>query len=211
MSNPNKISVTKDSKTVRERLYCHIQTLFELQALNSEYMDILRYMTIMPEQGIPQTVFYGWLQTEDYNWMEELIELGWVKRNEENRSIFLHPMIHEVIRAYRMPSITNCAPILKGIFLDCLCYGVDLPYYRDVLNTIESVYDNIEIDDVQSSYLFMQSTMDYLDKYGEIEGITRILDIMQETIPMGKGHERETWTGVLQKGTCNKRKISTSS
>lgn len=200
LSNPNKISVTKDSKTVRERLYCHIQTLFELQAMDSEYIDILRYMTIMPEQGIPQAVFHEWLRTDNYNWIEELIGLGWVKRNEENYSISLHPMIHEVIRAYQMPSITNCAPILRGICWDCLRYGLDLPYYRDILNTIESIYDNIEIDDEQSSYLFMQSTMDYLDKYGETDGVTRILDIMQESVPMGKGHEREAAIYKLYRG-----------
>lgn len=192
LSNPNKISVTKDSKTVRERLYCHIQTLFELQALDSEYIDILRYMTIMPEQGIPQAVFHEWLRTDNYNWIEELIGLGWVKRNEENYSILLHPMIHEVIQAYQMPSITNCEPILKGIFLDCSWCVLDLEYYRDVLNTIESVYKNIEIDDIKTAGIYMQYAMNYLDKYGNTDDMEYVLNLMEKTLSLGEENSKET-------------------
>lgn len=69
---------------------------------------------------------------------------------------------------------------------------MDLPYYKEVLNTIESIYENIEIDDVKSASLFMESTMNYLDKYGNISAIERILEVMKDTIPMGRQHRRET-------------------
>ena len=53
------------------------------------------------------------------------------------------------------PSITKCANLLKGIFENCIVYGMDVPYYNALLNTIESIYRNITLDDAVSATMFM--------------------------------------------------------
>lgn len=192
LSNPNKISVTKDAETKRERLYCHIQTLFQLQKLSVAYRDLLRYMTLMPEQGILCEVFHKWLHTNDYNSMNELVDLGWVQLDEQREAISLHPMLYEVIKAFEMPKFSNCGVVLRGIFLDCLFYGLDLPYYREILNTIESIYLNIEVDDIASACYFMDSAISYLEKYSNVDGMEQILDVMEQYIQIGRQHRTET-------------------
>lgn len=188
LSNPNKVSVTKDSRTKKDRLYGHIQTLFQLQRLSERDKEILRYMVLMPEQGISKRVFHGWMETNDYNSMNHLVEYGWVQQNEGGY-ISLHPFLHEVIRDYTKPAFSNCERILGGVLEDCLNYGIDLPYYRDVLNTIESIFSNIAIDDVENAVIFMGNAMDYLEKYGKVDGIRRILDIMEKYIFTNKKYK----------------------
>lgn len=58
LSNPNKVSVTKDSRIQKDRLYGHVQTLFQLQRLSEWDKEILRYMAPMPELGISKRVFH---------------------------------------------------------------------------------------------------------------------------------------------------------
>lgn len=191
LSNPNKIPVTKDAETKKERLYCHIQTLFQIQKLTEAYKNLLRYMTLMPEQGVLNTVFHKWLQTNDYNDISDLSDLGWVQMDADSGYISLHPMIHEVVKAYEQPGFLNCGPFLRGVFMDCFCFGLDLPYYRDILNSIESIYQNIVIDDLKAAYLFMESTLNYLEKYGNIDGMERILDFMEQYIQIDRRHRKE--------------------
>lgn len=192
LSNPNKIKVTKDSETTKKRLYRHIQTLFRLQELSRNNLDTLRYMALMPETGISRSIFHQWQHTQDYNSVNDLIHLGWIQRDSETDHISLHPLIHEVIKQFEAPNFQNCAKILQGIYTDCFCYGLDFPYYREILSTIESIYENITVDDADSSYLFMCSTMDYLDKYGNVSVTERILNIMEKHISTGNKHRKET-------------------
>lgn len=203
LSNPNKVSITKDFHTKKDRLFQHIQTLFQLQSLADTHLNILENMTLMPNMGIQKILFHNWLETADYNATNELIEYGWIKQNNEHNYIGLHPFLHEVILTVLQPSVTSCAILLKNIYANCICYGLDVPHYYDLLRTIESIFEAIEIDDSVSACLFMDSTMAYLGKYKGIEAIKKILHIMKNTIPLDQQHQRELAIYSLYSGYVN--------
>ena len=68
------------------------------------------------------------------------------------------------------------------------------------MNTIESIFDNIELDDLLSAYLFFDTTIAYLGKYNRFDTMEKLLVLMKETIPMDQDHKRELATYELYKG-----------
>ena len=192
LSNPNKVIMTKDFRSQKESLYRHIQTLFQLQGLSPESLHTLQNMTLMPEKGIPKILFHYWQGKIDFNDVNDLIEYGWIQEDNFNQRIGLHPYIHELLRIETIPSISSCADLLKGIFENCVCYGIDVSYYNELLNAIESIYKNITLDDAASAYLFMDTTMAYLAKYGRIESVEKVLELMKSTINLDDEHKRES-------------------
>lgn len=179
LSNPNKVVLTKDFSSRKGQLYQHIRLLFELQGLSDEDIHILRNMTIMPENGISKELFHFWQGKYDFNCTNDLVEYGWIQEDFSQNQLALHPFLAEVLVHETEPAISNCADILKGIFENCVLYGLDVPYYNELLNTIESIYRHIRMDDTVSAGLFMDTTMSYLCKYGRIEAVERILYIMK--------------------------------
>ncbi|MDO4341107.1 MAG: tetratricopeptide repeat protein, partial [Eubacteriales bacterium] len=102
--------------------------------------------------------------------------------------IMLHPYLHEVLLVETAPSITKCGSLLKGIFENCILYGIDVPYYNELLNTIESIYQNIKLDDTVSATLFMDTTMAYLAKYGRMESVEQVLKLMMSMPDYGQNN-----------------------
>lgn len=75
---------------------------------------------------------------------------------------------------------------------------------------IESIYRNIEVDDITSACLFMESTINYLEKYNNIDGMVQVLDIMERYIQLGNQHRRETATYYCYRGGVELRRGNTS-
>lgn len=199
LSNPGKVKVTKDERTKSQRLYSHIQTLFALQKLAVSRIHTLRHMALVPGSGISKGRFHTWSGIQDYNSMTELIEYGWVQQDNENNRVSLHPFLHEVIRDFTKPSLNNCSQFLKGIYYHCFCYGEDVPFYHEILNTIESIFQNIEMDDMESAFLFFDKSIAYLGKYDRFDTMDKLLALMKDTIPMDKNHKKEAATYELYK------------
>lgn len=206
LSNPNKVKVKKDSRTKKERLYGHLQTLFRLQELSLADRNILMNMVLTPDKGIEKGLFHYWIRLGDFNRVNELVEFGWIQEDTERCRIGMHPFLREVIAGFEKPSIKKCATFLRGIFLNCISYGLDMSYYHDVLNTIEMIFRYIEIDDTLSAFLFMDSALSYMEKYRCMDAMERILNIMKETIPMDGEHKREHAVYLLYRGAIEHRK-----
>ena len=131
-SKQNKISITKDQHRENRSPYEHLNVLFQLQELSETKMNLLRYLALMPEQGIPKRIFFDWLPERSYDLISELIQNGWIKQDETTYKLALHPVILEMINTSEPPNKENCDPFLRGILTDCLRYNTNIPY-GDVL------------------------------------------------------------------------------
>ncbi len=210
LKNPNKVVLTKDNVSHKQRLYQHIQTLFQIQGLSPDALDTLRNMVLMPKRGISKVLFHAWQGKQDWNSTNDLVEYGWIQEDTVHNQILLHPYLHEVLLTETVPSITKCANLLKGIFENCILYGMDVPYYNALLNTIESIYRNIKLDDAESATIFMDTTMAYLAKYGRLEAIAMILNLMRNMPEYGENKRHmaicDCYTGYVEYMKGNYRK-----
>lgn len=191
LSNPNKVILTKDNVSHKQRLYQHIQTLFQIQGLSPDALDTLRNMVLMPGKGISKVLFHTWQGKQDWNTTNDLVEYGWIQEDTVHNQISLHPFLHELLKTETAPAITSCANLLKGIFENCIVYGMDVPYYNALLNTIKSIYRNIKLDDAESAAMFMDTTLAYLAKYGRIDAVAMVLKLMRNMPDYG-GNKRHT-------------------
>jgi len=200
LSEPIKVKVKKDSSTKKKKLYEHIQTLFTLQNLSEHNLYILRHMVLIPLYGIPKRLFQEWMKIQNLNYVNSLIDYGWIQQDMANNRISLHPFLHEVIASFSKPKFSTCGAFLTSIYTTCFRYGEDIPYYRDLLSTIESIFQEIEIDDTASAYHFFSESLGYCGKYHQWSRAEKLLDIMKDSIPMEGIHKREKATYELYRG-----------
>ena len=160
-SSKNKIGVTKDSHRKKQSMYEHLKTLFQLKKISKEKLDILRYMALMPSEGIFKRTFCDWLPVKEFDQINDLIETGRMKQEEEGQLISLHPLIQEIINAFEPPTYENCDTFFRGILNDTLCYDFQMPHNRHFLLAIKSILDIMEpkYSDVY------QNTMQHITSY----------------------------------------------
>lgn len=164
MDSKDKVSAKKDGKSKKATYYTHIHTLFSLYKLSSAETYIMCNLALAPRNGIAAKLIALWLKLENMNFINELIERGFVQLLP-GQIIVLHPMIQEIALDETKPSVTKCKTLLKSIQHICLRHGEDVLYYRQLFDTIEMIIDLIENDDMDFYLRFLEDVFPYMEKY----------------------------------------------
>ncbi len=164
MDSEDKVSARKDGKSKKATYYTHIHTLFSLYKLSSAETYIMCNLALAPRNGIAAKLIALWLKLENMNFINELIERGFVQLLP-GQIIVLHPMIQEIALDETKPSVTKCKTLLKSIQHICLRHGEDVLYYRQLFDTIETIIDLIENDDMDFYLRFLEDVFPYMEKY----------------------------------------------
>lgn len=164
MDSKDKVSAKKDGKSKKATYYTHIHTLFSLYKLSSAETYIMCNLALAPHNGIAAKLIALWLKLENMNFINELIERGFVQLLP-GQIIVLHPMIQEIALDETKPSVTKCKTLLKSIQHICLRHGEDVLYYRQLFDTIETIIDLIENDDMDFYLRFLEDVFPYMEKY----------------------------------------------
>ena len=164
MDSEDKVSARKDGKSKKATYYTHIHTLFSLYKLSSAETYIMCNLALSPRNGIAAKLIALWLKLENMNFINELIERGFVQLLP-GQIIVLHPMIQEIALDETKPSVTKCNTLLKSIQHICLRHGEDVLYYRQLFDTIETIIDLIENDDMDFYLRFLEDVFPYMEKY----------------------------------------------
>lgn len=164
MDSKDKVSAKKDGKSKKATYYTHIHTLFSLYKLSSAETYIMCNLALAPRNGIAAKLIALWIKLENMNFINELIERGFVQLLP-GQIIVLHPMIQEIALDETKPSVTKCNPLLKSIQHICLRHGEDVLYYRQLFDTIETIIDLIENDDMDFYLRFLEDVFPYMEKY----------------------------------------------
>ncbi|MBE7004588.1 MAG: Archaeal ATPase [Ruminococcaceae bacterium] len=171
----DKINISKDGKSRRATYYDHIHTLFALFSLSVPQRSIMTNMTLIPLTGIPARLFGEWMDFDDLNEINELVELGFIQSKPGNR-IVLHPMMQEVALSDLPPSITSCRTMLESIRATCQLHGADVPYHQLMFQTVENAIDLAAKDDAAFYLLLLQDVFQYMDNYQYADGMKHIVD-----------------------------------
>ncbi len=164
MDSKDKVSAKKDGKSKKATYYTHIHTLFSLYKLSSAETYIMCNLALAPRNGIAAKLIALWLKLENMNFINEMIERGFVQLLP-GQIIVLHPMIQEIALDETKPSVTKCNTLLKSIQHICLRHGKDVLYYRQLFGMIETIVELIENDDMDFYLRFLEDVFPYMEKY----------------------------------------------
>ena len=115
----NGFSKLQENKFVRDNeeqsAFNYISKIFHMSNLSSDEQQFLRWLSLMPNQGISEQYFKTWCG-ETYNCKTSLQKKSWIQYDAKNKIVSLHPIIHEVISQTENSSITyeNCKAFLNS-------------------------------------------------------------------------------------------------
>ena len=92
--------------------------------------------------------------------------------------IALHPMMQEVTMEETSPSVQTCHTLLDSLQQICLRHGEEVPYYKQLFQTIESVIVQIENDDMSVYLRFLEDVFPYMENYHYYPGMELVLDTL---------------------------------
>jgi len=171
----DKIGTTKDGRNRKATYYEHIHGLFSLYKLSGAEQNILRCMTLIPANGISSRRFAAWMEQQNMNTINDLMEMGFI-HPKNNREILLHPMIREVAVEELNPSVRSCSVLLDSLQEISLMHGLDFMNNKQVFHTVESIITTIRKDDTAKYLLFLENVFQYMDKYRYETGMQAVLD-----------------------------------
>ena len=175
------IGITKDGKSQKATYYHHIRTLFSLHHLSDMETEVMRSLSLLPVTGISGRLFANWLKLRDMNTVNDLIEKGFVQ-SMEGHVIALHPMVQEVAVEEIKPSVTSCRTLLDSLQQTCLRHGEEVSYYKQLFQTIESIINLIDNDDMLFYMRFVEDTFPYMEKYHYVQGMELVLKHLAEIL-----------------------------
>ncbi|MCD8003612.1 MAG: tetratricopeptide repeat protein [Clostridia bacterium] len=178
LDDNDKISVIKDGKPASETYGEHIRTLFALHSLSEEQMMLMRCMALVPLSGIDKRLFNSWLSLDNLNGINGLTELGLITPIS-SREISLHPMIRDTAISDLKPSVSNCRTMILKLEETCLRHGEDIPYYKEMFQTIENIVSFIEKDDIELYLRFLGNVFPYMEKYKYTQEMRAIIKEQQ--------------------------------
>lgn len=175
------IGITKDGKSQKATYYHHIRTLFSLYHLSDTEKEVMRSLSLLPVTGISGRLFAHWLKLRDMNTVNDLIEKGFVQAME-GPVIALHPMVQEVAVEEIKPSVTTCRTLLNSLQQICLRHGEEVSYYKQLFQTIETIINLIDNDDMPFYLRFAEDVFPYMEKFHYVQGMELVLKHLTELL-----------------------------
>lgn len=175
------IGITKDGKSQKATYYHHIRTLFSLYHLSDTETEVMRSLSLLPVTGISGRLFAHWLKLRDMNTVNDLIEKGFVQAME-GHVIALHPMVQEVAVEEIKPSVTTCRTLLNSLQQICLRNGEEVSYYKQLFQTIETIINLIDNDDMPFYLSFAEDVFLYMEKFHYVQGMELVLKHLTELL-----------------------------
>lgn len=193
ISAKEKVRMNKDGKVRCETIYAHIQTMLELSELSAVQQNIMRNMALVPSFGIPKHLLAKWMHFIDMNQIEELIDLGYLFCNRDNR-VSLPRIIQRAAFSELSPSAGDCKAFLESIRHECLSHEKESSDYLLIIGIIEALMKTPK-DDFAFYLQFLQDTYPYVEKYDyqdTMEDMRGEMNLMMMAIPPSKMDEALT-------------------
>lgn len=160
-----EVELYKDETFSYGRMMEHLHKLLQLSRLSTEQLDILRNLCLLPASGIKKAAFKQWLQLENLNVVNHLIQYGFITDDTENKKISLHPLIQEIAFEETFPTMTTCSKLMNILHLICLVHGLEVRRPEMVVQSLMSVIERIIVDVPDEYLLFLQDAFPYFEKY----------------------------------------------
>jgi len=145
--------------------YDYIKALYNVSALTPGETEILRHLSILSQTGMETELFAELLNLDGYDTVNSLAERSWLRIDDENDHISLHPVVAEVMRRELLPDQKNCLDFLKAL-RDTLGDGwnkayaetrrFEEPIYAVLRAFTEPIPDTLELMEYFSTFCWLQ-------------------------------------------------------
>lgn len=118
--SPTHVRSDKDRGTPGHQTYDevqgHLHALFVIAHLTLEQQCIMSAAGLLPVRGMQIPLFYDFLKLHDMTAMNQLLELGWLRCDEKNNVVSVHPLIALLCRHSHLtkPSVDHCRTFLNS-------------------------------------------------------------------------------------------------
>lgn len=160
-----EVELYKDETFSYGRMMEHLRKLLQLSRLSEEQLDILRNLSLLPASGVRKASFRQWLQLENLNVVNHLIQYGFITDDTENKKISLHPLIQEIAFDETFPTLRTCSKLMNSLHLICLVHGLEVRRPEMVVQSLMSVIERVIVDMLKEYLLFLQDAFPYFEKY----------------------------------------------
>lgn len=160
-----EVELYKDETFSYGRMLEHLRKLLQLSRLSEEQLNILRNLSLLPASGVRKASFKQWLQLENLNAVNHLIQYGFITDDTENKKVSLHPLIQEIAFEETFPTMTTCSMLMNSLHLICLVHGLEVRKPEMVIQSLMSVIERIIVDVPEEYLLFLQDAFPYFEKY----------------------------------------------
>lgn len=176
LRNDDEIEVYKDEAFKNARMMEHLRRLLELSKLNEQEVYVLSNLSLLPLSGVLKIAFRKWLQLDNSNLINKLIRYGFIAEDTDNRKIYLHPLIQEIVLTETQPSITSCKTMIDSLHTICLVHGIDVRKPQMIMDSLRSINDHIIVDMPEYDLLFLQDMFPYFEKYNVTEYLNPLVE-----------------------------------
>lgn len=160
-----EVELYKDETFSYGRMMEHLRKLLQLSRLSEEQLFVLRNLCLLPVSGVRKASFKQWLQLENLNSVNHLIQYGFITDDTKNKKISLHPLIQEISFDETFPTMTSCSKLMNSLHLICLVHGLEVRRPEMVIQSLMSVIERIIVDSSEEYLLFLQDAFPYFEKY----------------------------------------------
>lgn len=129
--------------------------VFELSGINDDELYILTNLSILPNLHIEVKNVKEWLGLESLNDLNSLVSKGWLLKEEKSRTVYMHPVIGEVVRYRTEPDVEKCGQLLKNICSNLSYKPEDIPLTRKwLIPYSESILSCLQENNIDFSIIF---------------------------------------------------------
>ncbi len=180
-ADPDTVTIHKDGHSTKATYYRHIHTLFSLYQLAVAEQDVMRSLCFTPPTGISARLLAKWLQQDDLNTINSLIEMGFIQ-SQPGRIVALHPLVQEIALEELKSSIQNCHTLLDSLREICLRHGEETPHAQAAMHTIEGIVTHAIKDDSAYYLRFVEDAIPFAEKYCCQHGIVTLVHEMESLL-----------------------------
>ncbi|MBQ3156375.1 MAG: tetratricopeptide repeat protein [Clostridia bacterium] len=175
------VSIHKDGHSTKATYYRHIHALFSLYQLAAADQDVMRSLCFTPATGISARLLAKWLQQDNLNTINSLIEMGFIQA-QPGRIIALHPLVQEIALEELKPSVQNCRTLLDSLHEICLRHGEESPHVQVTMKTIEGIVTHAIKDDSAYYLRFVEDAIPFAEKYRCQRGVVALVHEMESLL-----------------------------
>ena len=137
-----KVEIDYAGSPEQARINEHLKAVFRVAELAEEAQKLLRCATLLPEGGMDDELFLAPFAEEAGDWLDDLIEGGWLYMKDG--LLCIHPVIRIVCVEVLKPTEENCRAFLYGIWSQYDRKQYDHAKFRQMAEVFETASNLLE-------------------------------------------------------------------